>query len=129
MDPIANLINTLKHAAAAGKGSALVPYSKLLFAIAEWLRDAGYLESVSRKSKKPGKPFEVRFRYGEGGASAIAGVKRLSKPSKRIYRSARELRPTRQGIGTVLVSTPKGILTHLDARRAGVGGEPLFEIW
>jgi len=128
-DPISDFIIRLKNAGAVKKASVSLPFSALKMAVAEKLKDVGYLKAVEKKGKKVRKTLDVALQYKEGGEHVIAGVKRISKPGRRIYKSVRELRPVRYGHGALILSTPKGILTDTEARKEKVGGEALFEIW
>lgn len=128
-DPISNFIIALKNAAAVGKELVRVPYSDMKYGIATVLEKEGYITALSKKGRKGGRPFlEVSVATNDG-ASKLTGVKRVSKPSKRVYKSVKELAPVRHGYGHLIVSTPQGIMTGEAARKAGVGGEALFEIW
>jgi small subunit ribosomal protein S8 len=106
-----------------------VPFSNLKLAIAEKLKEAGYVESIDKKGKKIKKTLEVGLKYDDAGKHRIQGVKRISKPGRRMYRAAHEIVPVRYGKGALILSTPKGILTDREARKEHVGGEALFEIW
>lgn len=128
MDPIADFLIALKNASAAGKAAAIMPYSNLRMAIAQILKREGFVADVSEKGKEK-KSIEVSLRYAENGAPKIADVKRLSKPSKRVYMSVHELKPVRQGYGLLVLSTPKGVMSAREAKKAHVGGEALFTIW
>ena len=101
----------------------------LKMAVAEKLKEAGYVQAVEKKGKKVKKTLEVVLKYSEKGQHAITDVKRVSKPGRRIYMSTREIRPVRYGHGTLVLSTPKGIKTDEEARKEKVGGEAMFEIW
>ncbi|KKW10263.1 MAG: 30S ribosomal protein S8 [Parcubacteria group bacterium GW2011_GWA2_49_9] len=125
-DPISDFLNKLKIASQTGKESFTFPYSGVIAAIAGALEKKGYVAS-SRKTKK-GRELEVTFPVSEK-AHPITGAKRVSLLSKRMYKKAREIRPVRNGSGTAILSTPKGVLSDSDARAAKVGGEVLFEIW
>jgi small subunit ribosomal protein S8 len=128
-DPVANFITALSNAAAVGKGVVRVPYSAMKQSIAETLAGEGYIENLTKKGKKSGQKYlEVSVIYDEDGPR-VHGVKRVSKPSKRVYKGARDIQPVRHGYGRVIVSTPEGIMTGEAARKAKVGGEVLFEIW
>lgn len=128
-DPIANFITALSNAAAAGKQLVRVPYSAVKQAIAEVLAAEGYIENLTKKGKKSGQKYlEVSVIHDESGPR-IHGVKRISKPSKRVYKGANELQPVRHGYGRLIVSTPEGVMEGGAARKAKVGGEVLFEIW
>ena len=129
MDSISNLLTQIKNAASHKKETVLFPYSAYIGNILALLEKEKFVASVATRGKKLNKQFEITLRYAEDGAPAITGVRRLSKPSRRLYRSAGELRPVRSGYGKLFLSTPKGVRTDVLARRERVGGEALFEIW
>ncbi len=128
-DPVANFITALSNASAVGKEVVRTPYSAMKQAIAEVLAAEGYIENLTKKGKKTGQKYlEVSVLYDEAGPR-VHGVKRISKPSKRVYKGAKDIVPIRHGYGRVILSTPEGIMTGDAARKAKVGGEVLFEIW
>lgn len=127
-DPIADFIIQLKNAGAVGKQTVSLPYSKFKHAVADTLKTAGYITNVEKKGKKARKTLEVTLTY-KNGVHAIADVKRISKPGRRMYRSVTEITPVRYGHGALVLSTPKGVMTDKQARKERVGGEALFEIW
>ena len=128
-DPISNFITSLSNAAAVGKEVVRVPFSVMKQSIAEVLAAEGYIENLTKKGKKTGQKYlEVSVMYDEAGPR-VHGVKRISKPSKRVYKVAKEITSVRHGYGRVIISTPEGIMTGDAARKAKVGGEVLFEIW
>ena len=129
VDPIADFINQLKNAGAAKKESVSVPFSKFKYAVAHKLKDAGYIKDVSKRGKKTRKCVEVELMYTEGGTPRIHGVKRVSKPSRRVYERADKIENVKYGKGALILSTPKGVLTDKEARKEQVGGEALFKIW
>ena len=129
MDVIGDLIIRLKNAGAIGKASISVPYSAYKMAVAEKLKDAGYVAGVEKKGKKVKKTLDVTLKYNAAGEHAIAGVKRVSKPGRRMYKSVNDINSVRYGHGNLFLSTPKGIRTDKEARKEKVGGEALFEIW
>lgn len=128
-DPVGDFIIHLKNAGAVKKESVSLPYSKFKFAIAQKLEEKGYIKGTNRRGKKAKKCIEVELVYDENGKPKIHGVSRISKPSKRIYRSISYIRPVKYGKGSLILSTPKGILTGEEARKENVGGEALFSIW
>ena len=128
-DPIGDFIIRLKNAGAVKHESVSVPHSKLKMAIAEVLKDAGFVKNVEKRGKKIRKTIAVDLLYNKDGSPRITEVKRISKPSRRIYKAAGEIHPVRYGKGEVIVSTPRGVLTGAQARKERVGGEVLFEIW
>ena len=127
-DPVADLITRLSNASAIGRASVSMPFSNFKMAIAETLRGAGYVKAIEKKGKKVKKVLDITLKYDDGH-SAISGVKRISKPGRRVYKGAKELFSVRYGHGYLILSTPKGIMTNRDARKQQVGGEALFEIW
>ena len=128
-DPVGDFIVRLTNAGAVKKSTVAIPYSALKMAIAEKLKDAGFLSAIEKKGKKVRKTLDVVLKYDDEGMPVIHGVKRVSKPGRRVYRSSREIVPVRYGQGALILSTPKGILTGKEARKENVGGEALFEIW
>lgn len=129
MDPIANMLNAIKTAGEVGNKVALVPYSNLKFEIVNILAKEGYIHSFSVKGKKATKRLEIEIAYREDGAPRLLGVARISRQSRRVYQKAKELVPVKQGTGISVVSTPRGVLTGKEAKKANVGGEVLFTMW
>jgi small subunit ribosomal protein S8 len=128
-DPISDFIIRLKNAAAVGKTSVSLPYSRLKEAAAEKLKARGFVEEVEKKNKKSRKTLEVTLAYRADGTPVITDVKRVSKPGRRLYSGAEALKPVRGGRGVLIVSTPAGVLTGEEAREKHVGGEVLFSMW
>ncbi|HEX5775027.1 MAG TPA: 30S ribosomal protein S8 [Candidatus Paceibacterota bacterium] len=126
-DRVGDFIIRLKNAGAIGKQLVAVPYSKHVEAIAKKLQALGYVEHVA-KGKNPYE-FEVTLKFDERGNSRIRGVKRTSKPGRRLYTPATSAHSVKNGMGARIISTPKGVLTDSEARKVRVGGEDLFEIW
>ena len=127
-DPISNLIISLKNAAKVGKPLVTVPFSNTKLAIAEVLEQNGFISAIGKKGKKVKRSLELALVYVNGEAK-IHDVKRVSKPSRRIYKSYKELYPIKQGFGLEILSTPQGIMTAKEAKKAKVGGESLFIVW
>lgn len=128
-DTIGDLIIRLKNAGAVKKETVSVPYSKLRKAVLDKLAHAGYIAGVSEKGKQvQEKTLEVTLSY-EQGAPRINGVKRVSKPGRRLYCGVADLHPVKFGKGHLILSTPAGILTNEEAKEKNVGGEQLFIIW
>lgn len=107
-----------------GHSSVTLPYSSIKNAIAKILEREGYLTNVSKKNNS----LVVGLSYASG-RPAIRGVKRISKPSRRMYMGVREVQPVKRGHGLLVLSTPAGVVTGKEARQMRVGGEALFEIW
>ena len=127
-DTIGDFIIRIKNAGAVKKESILVPFSKMKLAIAEVLSAKGYVGLVSKKTKNNFKYLEVTLLYKDG-APVVTGVRRISKPSRRLYESAKNIKRFRRGYGMSVFSTPKGIMSDVDAKKENVGGEFLFNIW
>lgn len=129
-DPIADFLIRIKNAGLAGKPFVSVPFSKMKLAIAEMLSSKGFLGEISTKGKAPTtKYLQVELIYTEDGKPRVNDVKRISKPSRRLYEKAKNIKGYRMGVGMTVLSTPKGIMADIDARKAKLGGELLFNIW
>jgi len=128
-DPIGDLIVRLKNAGAVKKANMSVSHSTFKYAIAEKLKEAGYVKGVEKKGKKIRKILDVSLKYDDKGLHVIHGARRISKPGRRVYKKANEITSVRYGHGSLILSTPKGIMTDKEARKEKVGGEALFEIW
>ncbi|MBI2175574.1 MAG: 30S ribosomal protein S8 [Parcubacteria group bacterium] len=119
----------IRNAQAVRKETALVPYSRIKMEIAKLLQQEGFVTHALRKGRKTRKSIEITLAYQENGAPRIHGLRRISKSSRRVYRGVKEMRQVRQGLGTAILSTPKGVLTGISARKEHVGGEVLCEVW
>lgn len=127
-DRISDFIIQLQNAAAIHRPTVSVPHSRNLTAIALKLRDLGFVASVETEGKEKAM-LEIGLAYDEKGHSKIHGVKRISKPSRRLYTSHQDAHAVQNGFGARVISTSKGILSDAEARQLRVGGESLFEIW
>jgi len=127
-DKVADMLIRLKNAGNAGKSFVFIPHSKLKLAIALALLKKGYVKSVAEKGKKTKKTIEIGIAYKEGKPK-VREAKRISKLSRRVYYGYRDIKSIRSGFGTMMLSTPKGILTGDEAKKENVGGEALFKIW
>lgn len=127
-DPIGDFLNRMKTSSARKLQTVLVPHSRLKGEIADLLVKSGYLSGAEVKGKRVKKFLEVGLVHSKE-ASRISGLRRISKPGKRVYVGATEIAPVREGKGMKVLSTPKGLLSDKEARKAKVGGEVLFEIW
>jgi len=128
-DPVGDLIIRLKNAGAVGHEQVSIPFSNFRLAVLEKLKDAGYIKNFERKGKKVVKTIEVELAYDKNKTPRINGVKRISKPGRRMYTSASAITPVKHGHGSLIISTPKGVLKDVEAKKENVGGEALFEIW
>lgn len=128
MDPLANMMVALKNGGNAGLSSVSLPYSRIKEDIAKVLQSEGFVKGVETKLEKGKKRLVVTLVL-ENRTSKIRGAKRVSKTSKRIYKKASEIRGVKNGYGLLIMTTPKGVMSGKEAKKAGVGGEVLFSIW
>lgn len=127
MDQIANLLIAIKNGGLVKKATVTLPSSKMKVAILELLKQEGYIKTY--KVSEGVKPtVEVVLEYKKD-TPRISGVSRVSKQSKRVYTSVKDISPFKYGHGMTVLSTPKGILSDKQARKEMVGGELLFTIW
>ncbi|OIP65219.1 MAG: 30S ribosomal protein S8 [Candidatus Yonathbacteria bacterium CG10_big_fil_rev_8_21_14_0_10_43_136] len=127
-DPISDMLIRIKNGGTAGKEIVEMPFSNVKEAIAKVLFTEGYITSYAKKGKKVQKTLEVGIAY-EGKTPRVSDLARMSKPSRRFYLGADEIKPIKNGFGLMVMSTPKGIMTGADAKKGRVGGEALFKIW
>lgn len=123
------MMNRMKIAGEMKKETVTVPLSRLRLSVAEALARTGFVGQVAKKGKKVVRSLEIGLKYGEDGVPRVSGVRILSRPARRMYMGAKDIRSVRHGYGALFLSTPQGIMTGSEARKAKVGGEALFEIW
>ncbi len=126
MDTISNFIIKLKNAGNARHESVVVPYSNLKVAISEVLKQEGFIKNYEVRGDKRSIYIELVV---ENKTPKIKGVERISKPSKRIYKKAEEIRTVKSGYGALILSTSAGVMTGRRAKKEKLGGEALFNIW
>lgn len=125
----------IKNAQMVSHDQVLLPFSKMKLAMANVLKAGGFLSDVERKKKSSGRGKKTEHEYllltlkYEDGAGALQGVKIISKPSRRMYIKAEDIRPVRSGFGLAIISTSKGIMNSKDAWKQKLGGEILCEVW
>ena len=123
-DPISDMLTRIRNAQMASKASVAMPSSKVKIAIAQVLKDEGYVEDFG-VSPNDGKPIlEIGLKY-YAGRPVIERIDRVSRPGLRVYRGADNIPPVMNGLGVAIVSTPKGVMTDRKARASHVGGEVL----
>ncbi len=128
-DPIADMLTRIKNALMARKKTVIVPASKIKLEIARILKEEGYIEDYQYIDEKPQGKIEIVLKYDENKRPVIAGLKRVSKPGRRIYMGYRDLPKVLDGLGIAIVSTSQGIMTDYEARKRKIGGEVICEIW
>ena len=129
IDPIADMLTRIRNANSNKHDSVLVPVSKTKLAIAEILKNEGYIVDYKSSEQDGIKMIEIALKYGPNGEKVIQGLKRISKPGLRIYANADQLPKVLNGLGIAIVSTSKGIITDKNARKLNVGGEVLAYVW
>lgn len=128
-DPIADMINRIKTAQAVSKKTIKVPFSSMKYEIAKILESKQWIGKVEKKGKKTGKVLEIELKYYENGEGYIVDINRVSTPGQRIYAPVSRIKKVRDGAGVSIISTSKGLMTNYEARKAGLGGEILIEVY
>ena len=128
-DPIADLLTRIRNAIAADHEYADIPASKFKTEIARVLDEQGYIESYSVEPARVGEVLRVKIKYTEDRRSVISGLQRVSHPGRRTYTHSGELPKVLGGMGTVIMSTSRGVMTGHQARHEGVGGEVVAYVW
>ncbi len=126
-DPIADMLTRIRNASMVHKKEVALPYSKIKLAIAEILVREGFLEKIEvSEDKKP--QILITLKY-QGRESAINSLKRISKPGHRQYVKSTEIGKVLNGFGLAIISTPKGVMTHAEAKKEKIGGELICEVY
>lgn len=128
-DPIADLLTRIRNANRARKDSTEVPWSKLKERIARVLVDEGFLRDLSTAEVDGWKVLKLGLKYDEYRRPVITGIRRVSRPSLRVYVGSREIPMVRKGLGVTVLSTPRGVIPDRVARKERVGGEILCSVW
>jgi small subunit ribosomal protein S8 len=123
-DPISDMLIRLQNASRVGHTAVTLPYSAMKQSIAKVLEKEGYVADAKKKDNT----LTMSLLY-KNSRPVINGVKRISKPSRRMYVGVRDIHQVKRGAGLLVISTPEGVLAGKEARAKRVGGEPLFEIW
>jgi small subunit ribosomal protein S8 len=130
VDPIADMLTRIRNGITARHESVDIPYSNIKSSIAKILKDEGYIKNYKTFVDEARKKFlKVFINYDENSKSVITGLKRLSKPGRRTYSKVDAIPRLRSHLGTVVISTSKGLMTDRNATKSNVGGEPLFIVW
>lgn len=128
-DPIADLLTRVRNAVQARQATVDVPASKLKAEICRVLKEEGYVSDYTVVDQPAPGSIRIHLKYARDRKAVLQGLKRVSKPSLRIYRGSAEIRPVCSGLGISILSTPDGVMTGKKARNAKVGGEVLCEVW
>jgi small subunit ribosomal protein S8 len=128
-DPIADLLARIRNAGIARHVQATCPSSKLKLGVARVLAEKGFLGNVRVEAREGHPVIVMEIRYDERGGALIDGIRRISRPGRRVYVNSAKLPRVRRGLGVAVLSTSKGVLADAEARAASVGGEVLCEVW
>jgi len=128
-DPIADMLTRIRNAVRSRHPRVEIPHSNMKLAIASILKQEGYVGAVATVEKGTFKHIRVTLRYDGEGDPLLSGIEMVSRPGRRIYAGFSEIPPVMGGLGLSILSTPKGVLSGRDARKAGVGGEIVCNVW
>ena len=128
-DPISDLLTRIRNAAAVRHDRTDVPASKMKLEIAKILKQEGYIRTFKMIEEGPQGTLRIYLKYADDGEPVIHGIRRVSKPGRRVYMGVKDIPSVRQGLGVSIVSTPQGVMSDAKARAANVGGEVLCEVW
>lgn len=128
-DPIADMLTRIRNGLQIERPFVEMPYSKLKQGVAEVLQREGFIWDSEVVDAEPRKVLRVNLKYGPNGEQVINHIQRVSKPGRRVYSPASEMKPVRHGTGITVVTTPQGVLSNREARKNHVGGEVLAEVW
>ncbi len=128
-DPVADLLTRIRNANTANHPAVDVPASRVKAAIAEILREEGFIDGVERLTDGPQGTLRIKLRYGPEKEKVITGLRRISRPGLRVYTGKGEIPRVLGGLGIVIISTSRGIMSGKRAKKLGVGGEVLAYVW
>lgn len=151
MDPVSDMLTSIRNALAVNKATVNIPFSNFKYEVAKIFEKEGFIEKIEKKGKKLKRVFEITLKYlpadststaeaasTEGVAlakedrdkmPAISGLKKISKPGQRIYSDWKKIKKIKGGYGMAIISTSKGLMTNKNARKNKLGGEIICEIW
>lgn len=127
-DPIADMLTRIRNAVKAEHLKVDIPSSKMKVAVAKILKDEGFIKNFKIIDDSSQKILRIYLKYSDDNRSAILSLRRISKPGRRVYARAEELRPVYNNIGLWIISTSKGVITNKAAKKLNVGGEIICEI-
>lgn len=128
-DPIADLLIRIQNGARRGHETVTVPASKLKVELLRVLKAEGFISHYERSIANGHPALRIQLRYLGEGQPIIMGMRRISKPGKRVYVGRREVKQVMRGMGLAILSTSKGLMTDQESRRASLGGEVLCQVW
>ncbi|MEW6045715.1 MAG: 30S ribosomal protein S8 [Bacillota bacterium] len=130
-DPISDMLTRIRNASRARRDSVDVPASRLKTEIARVLKEQGYVRDfkIVQENQSPQATLRIFLKYGPDRAQAITGIRRISTPGRRVYTAKDRIPRVLGGLGVAVLSTPKGVMSDREARKAGCGGEVLCYVW
>lgn len=128
-DPIADMLTRIRNAVRVEHLYVEMPTSRLKRSLADVLKREGYIWSWEEVDATPVKQLRITLKYGPNGERVIQHLRRISKPGRRVYCKAKDLKPVLNGLGIRVLSTSRGVLSDREARQKNVGGEVLCEVW
>ena len=128
-DPIGDMLTRIRNASRARHREVSCASSRLRLGVARVLQQEGFVAETRVEGEDRRPELRIRLRYDEDGRPMIDGIRRVSKPGRRVYVGVSEIPKVRNGLGVAVLSTPKGVLSDRAAREASVGGELLCEVW
>lgn len=128
-DPIADMLTRIRNAVQIERPFVDMPATKLKIGIADVLQREGYIWDYEVLEQHPQNILRINLKYGLNGERVIQHIRRISKPGRRVYAGVRDLPDVLQGLGICVLSTNQGILSNREAKKRGVGGEILCEVW
>ena len=128
-DPIADMLTRIRNAVRVERPHVEMPISKVKLGLADVLKREGYIWDWSEVESTPIKSIRIDLKYGPNGERVIQKIRRVSKPGRRVYSKARDLRPILDGLGICILSTSRGVVSDREARQRNLGGEVLCEVW
>ncbi len=128
-DPIADMLTRVRNANSAFKAECSMPSSKKLVAIAAVLKEAGYIVDYTVTDTKPAPTLTITLKYGTDKQRTITGIRRISKPGLRVFAKKDDLPRVLGGLGIAVISTSQGVMTDMQARAKGIGGEVVAYVW
>ena len=128
-DPIADMLTRIRNGLQARHAAVEMPASKIKSAIAEVLKDEGYIKGYCVVGEGPTRALKVELRYVNKNEPVLSGIKRISKPGLRVYSSATDIPRVFGGLGVAIVSTSRGVMSGAQARKQRIGGEVICHVW
>ncbi len=130
-DPISDMLTRMRNAIDAKQKFVIIPFSKFKMEILNVIKNAGYIDSIEVKEigDGVGKIIRIKLKYSSSGKSVISGIKKISKPGRRVYASKDKLPVVLGGLGIAVISTSQGAMTNIEAKKKNIGGEVICEVY